>query len=148
MPTLHLGVVDVAYTGPDAKPGVTTGDVATFLEDEYHVMRVFLEMYEEEIGELLANDIAGEIESIAQGKPVRGLALDVSTGKIGELFRDFLDAREWKQASAQAVAAAEEGINHRKKRPYAAENSARPEFVDTGLYQAAFRAWITNGSDR
>ncbi|KGC03455.1 hypothetical protein DM81_3471 [Burkholderia multivorans] len=148
MPTLHLGVVDVAYTGPDAKPGVTTGDVATFLEEEYHVMRVFLEMYEEEIGELLANDIAGEIESIAQGKPVRGLALDVSTGKIGELFRDFLDAREWKQASAQAVAAAEEGVNHRKKRPYAAENSARPEFVDTGLYQAAFRAWITNGSDR
>lgn len=144
MPTLHLGVVDVAYTGPDAKPGVTTGDVATFLEEEYHVMRVFLEMYEEEIGELLANDIAGEIESIAQGKPVGRLSFDVSTGKIGELFRDFLDAREWKQASAQTIAAADEGVNHRKKRPYAAENPARPEFVDTGLYQASFRAWVTD----
>ncbi|MEI1276570.1 MULTISPECIES: hypothetical protein [Pseudomonadota] len=144
MPTLHLGVIDVAYTGSDAKPGVTTGDVATFIEDEYHVMRVFLEMYEEEIGELLANEIAGEIESIAQGKPVGRLSVDVSTGKIGELFRDFLDAREWKQASAQAVAAADDGVNHRKKRPYAADNPARPEFVDTGLYQASFRAWITD----
>ncbi|MBR8362169.1 hypothetical protein KDW55_02405 [Burkholderia sp. AU19243] len=107
-------------------------------------MRVFLEMYEEEIGELLANDIAGEIESIAHGKPVGRLSVDVSTGKIGELFRDFLDAREWKQASAQTVAAADEGVNHRKKRPYAAENPARPEFVDTGLYQASFRAWVTD----
>ncbi|WP_431290403.1 hypothetical protein [Burkholderia cepacia] len=148
MLTLHLGVIDVAYTGAGAKPGVTTGDVATFIEDEYHVMRIFLEMYEEEIGELLANEVAGEIESLAQGKPVRGLALDVSTGKIGELFRDFLDAREWKSASGQAIAAADEGVNHRKKRPYAAENPARAEFVDTGLYQASFRAWITNGSDR
>ncbi|AOJ70870.1 hypothetical protein WS83_20365 [Burkholderia sp. MSMB2042] len=107
-------------------------------------MRVFLEMYEEEIGELLANDIAGEIESIAQGKPVGRLSVDISTGKIGELFRDFLDAREWKQTSAQSVAAADEGVNHRKKRPYAAENPARPEFVDTGLYQASFRAWVTD----
>lgn len=144
MPTLHLGVIDVAYTGPDAKPGVTTGDVATFIEDEYHVMRVFLEMYEEQIGELLANDIAGEIESLAQGKPVGRLSVDVSMGKIGELFRDFLDAREWKQTSAQVVAAADEGVSHRKKRPYAAENPARPEFVDTGLYQASFRAWVTD----
>ncbi|WP_260426974.1 hypothetical protein [Burkholderia cenocepacia] len=144
MPTLYLGVIDVAYTGAGAKPGVTTGDVATFIEDEYHVMRVFLEMYEEEIGDLLANEIAGEIESIAQGKPVGRLALDVSTGKIGELFRDFLDAREWKQASAQAVAAADEGVNHRKKRPYASENPARAEFIDTGLYQASFRAWVTD----
>ncbi|VWD20778.1 hypothetical protein [Burkholderia contaminans] len=144
MPTLYLGVIDVAYTAAGAKPGVTTGDVATFIEDEYHVMRVFLEMYEEEIGELLANEIAGEIESIAQGKPVGRLALDVSTGKIGELFRDFLDAREWKQASAQAVTAADEGVNHRKKRPYAAENPARAEFIDTGLYQASFRAWVTD----
>ncbi|WP_232355973.1 hypothetical protein [Burkholderia vietnamiensis] len=144
MTTLHLGVIDVAYTGPDAKPGVTTGDVATFIEDEYHVMRVFLEMYEEEIGELLANDIAGEIESLAQGKPVGRLSVDVSTGKIGELFRDFLDAREWKQASAQTVAAADEGVSHRKKQEYAPENSARPEFIDTGLYQSSFIAWMTD----
>ncbi|WP_244129875.1 hypothetical protein [Burkholderia gladioli] len=142
MPTLFLGVIDVAYTGEGAKPGTTTGDVATFIEDEYHVMRVFLEMYEEQIAELMANEIAGEIESISQGKPVKGLSLDVSTGKIGELFRDFLDAREWKQASGQAIAAAEDGVNHRKKKPYASSNPARAEFIDTGLYQASFRAWV------
>ncbi|WP_241171136.1 hypothetical protein [Burkholderia gladioli] len=142
MPTLYLGVVDVAYTAKDAKPGTTTGDVATFIEDEYHVMRVFLEMYEEQIGELLANEVAGEIESLAQGKPVGKLSLDLSTGRIGELFRDFLDAREWKQASGQAIAAAEDGVNHRKKKPYASSNPARAEFIDTGLYQASFRAWV------
>ncbi|MCM2493307.1 hypothetical protein ACVCIH_17675 [Burkholderia glumae] len=142
MTTLYLGVVDVAYTSEDAKPGTTTGDVATFIEDEYHVMRVFLEMYEEQIGELLANEVAGEIESLAQGKPVAKLSLDLSTGRIGELFRDFLDAREWKQASGQAIAAAEDGVNHRKKKPYASSNPARAEFIDTGLYQASFRAWV------
>ncbi|ATF90170.1 hypothetical protein CO712_20905 [Burkholderia gladioli pv. gladioli] len=105
-------------------------------------MRVFLEMYEEQIGELLANEVAGEIESLAQGKPVGKLSLDLSTGRIGELFRDFLDAREWKQASGQAIAAAEDGVNHRKKKPYASSNPARAEFIDTGLYQASFRAWV------
>lgn len=152
MPKLLLGVVDAAYS--DGGGAKTTGDVAGYLEDEYHIMRTFLESYEDQIGEFLADAMAGEIESLAQGKPVVIFGQDVSThlgdrtisgqsvnGKIEEAFRDFLDSREWKQTSGQAVDAADQGVSHRKKQPNK-KRKARPEFVDTGLYQASFRAWI------
>jgi hypothetical protein len=156
MVTLCLGVVDVAYT--EDGESTTTGEVAGYLEDEYHVMRTFLELHEDEIGEFLADAMAGEIESLAQGKPVIPLAAhDVTTqlgdrviegqsvnGRIEEAFRDYLDAREWKQVSGQTVDAAEQGVNHRKKHPYSSKNKARAEFQDTGLYSASFRAWLSN----
>jgi hypothetical protein len=44
--------------------------------------------------------------------------------------------------SANFSGAATAGVNHRKKKPYAKANPARPAFVDTGLYQSAFRAWV------
>jgi hypothetical protein len=152
MTKLVLGVVDVAYS--DGEGAKTTGDVAGYLEDEYHIMRTFLEIYEDKIGDFLADAMVGEIESLAQGKPVTIFGKDISTqlgdrvisgasvnGKIEESFRDFLDSREWKQTSGQAVDAADQGVSHRKKQPYK-KRDARPEFVDTGLYQASFRAWI------
>jgi hypothetical protein len=152
MPKLMLGVVDVAYSDGDGAK--TTGDVAGYLEDEYHIMRTFLESYEDRIGEFLADAMVGEIESLAQGKPVTIFGKDVSThlgdrvisgssvnGKIEESFRDFLDSREWKQTSGQDVDAANQGVSHRMKQPLK-KRKARPEFVDTGLYQASFRAWI------
>lgn len=150
MTKLMLGVVDVAYSDGDGAK--TTGEVAGYLEDEYHIMRTFLESYEEQIGEFLADAMVGEIESLAQGVAIFGK--DISThlggrvisgqsvnGKIEEAFRDFLDAREWKQTSGQAVGAADQGVSHRKKKPLK-KRDARSEFVDTGLYQASFRAWI------
>jgi hypothetical protein len=153
MTKLMLGVVDVAYSNGDGT--TTTGDVAGYLEDEYHVMRTFLEIYEDQIGEFLADAMVGEIESLAQGKPVTIFGKDVNThlgdrvisgasvnGKIEEAFRDYLDAREWQGVSGQTVDAADAGINHRKKKPYASNNKARAAFVDTGLYQASFRAWL------
>jgi hypothetical protein len=153
MPKLMLGVVDAAYSDGDGAK--TTGDVAGFLEAEYHVMRTFLEMYEEQIGEFLADAMVGEIESMAQGKPVTIFGKDVSThlgdrtisgqsvnGKIEEAFRDYLDAREWKQVSGQTIAAAEQGVSLRKKQPTPKKPKARAEFFSTGLYSASFRAWL------
>jgi hypothetical protein len=152
MVKLCLGVVDVAYSDGDG--ATTTGDVAGYLEDEYHVMRTFLELYEDEIGTLLADAMAGEIEGLAQGRPVLIFGKNVETkledrtisgvsvnGKIEEEFRNYLDSREWKQVSAQAVEAADKGVKHSKKNPYA-KRDARAEFFDTGLYSASFRAWV------
>ena len=138
MTTLHLGVVDVAYSNADGAK--TTGEVAQYLEDEYHVMRVFLETNEGKIGDWLAQSMAGEIENMMAGKPAGKLA--INTEKIDERFRDFLASREWKQASMQTIAAAEAGLTHRKKKITAKGRSARAEFIDTGLYQASFRSWI------
>jgi hypothetical protein len=152
MTKLMLGVVDVAYSDGDG--ATTTGDVAGYLEDEYHVMRTFLEMYEDKIGEFLADAMVGEIESLAQGKPVTIFGKDVDThlgdrvisgqsvnGKIEEAFRNYLDAREWKQVSGQTIEAAEQGVSLRKKQTTPKKPKARAEFFSTGLYSASFRAW-------
>jgi len=152
--TLKLGVVDVAYTGEDGQQ-TTTGDVATFLESDYHVIEVFYQLYEEKIKDFLVDAMAGEIESMAQGKPVSVFGGNLETkledrsisgvsvnGKIEEAFRDYLDMREWQQISGQTVAAALLGISSRKKKQ--ATGKSRPEFIDTGLYQASFRAWIAS----
>jgi hypothetical protein len=153
MTTLHLGVVDVAYSGKDGSS--TTGEVAGYLEAEYHIMRTFLEVNEEKIADFLADAMAGQIETMAQSgvTSVFGKSIDTQlgarvisgvsmNGRIEEKFRDFLDAREWKTLSGQKVDAADAGVNHRKKRPTVKANPARAEFVDTGLYSASFRAWI------
>ncbi len=150
---LHLGVVDVAYS--DDLGGSTTGEVAEILESNYHVMRIFFEDNEEFIGNALVEAMAGAIESLAQGKIVNVFSREASTrlgervlsgtsftDKIDERFRDFLDAGEATKISRQMVSAAEAGVSHRKKKPFARENPARPAFVDTGLYSASFRAWV------
>lgn len=148
---LMLGVVDIAYS--DGQGGTTTGDVAGYLEDEYHIMRTFLEIYEDQIGEFLADAMVGEIESMAQGRPLAVFGKDLNTslgnaviagasvnGKIERAFNNYLDLREWKQVSGQTVDAAEQGVSSRKKQPLK-KRPARAEFVDTGLYAASFRAW-------
>ena len=155
---VYLGVVDVAYA--DSEGSTTTGDVAGYLENEYHVMRTFLELYEDQIGELLADAMAGEIEGLAQGKSAVIYSKDVETklgdrtisgvsvnGKVEELFRNYLDAREWKAVSGQTIAAAEEGFSLRKKNPRPKKPAARVEFFSTGLYSASFRCWTGPGDD-
>jgi hypothetical protein len=154
MPTLHLGVVDVGYVDGDG--ATTTGDVAGYLEGRFHIMRTFLEQEEDFIHGQLVDAVAGAIESIAQGRPVPGLNGSLGTKldtrqlfgasvnqRIEERFRDFLDSGEMNRylpATQQSKAAAN-GINHRKKNPDTGQ--ARQAFIDTGLYQAAFRAWMT-----
>lgn len=154
MTTLHLGVVDVAYSDPDAKGAATTGDVAEILEGKYHVMRVFFELYEAKIEQDLINGYKGELENMLMGnvksfhevktklgkRTLSGLSVN---GRIEERFRDYLMLGEWRQTSGQSVTAAEAGVNHRKKRPYVKKNKARPAFIDTGLYSASMRVWVT-----
>lgn len=154
MPTLHLGVVDVGYTDGDGS--TSTGDVAGYLENRYHIMRTFLEQEEKFIEDQLIDAVAGAIESIAQGRPVPGLNTALGTKLdtrqlfgasvnqcIEERFRDFLDSGEMNRylPPKQQSQAAAAGINHRKKDPNTGQ--ARQAFIDTGLYQAAFRAWMT-----
>lgn len=141
---LVLGVLDMAYV--EDGHSTTTGDVAGFLEDRYHVMRSFVELHEGEIGTALADGIAGNIESLAMGVPLSRITMQGATAKIEEEFKDFLDRDEMGQllpATWQSKAAAA-GVSHRKKDPDAEDNAARPSFVDTGLYRASFRAWLTN----
>jgi hypothetical protein len=172
MITLHLGVLDVAYS--DASGGAeTTGDVAEHLEANYHVMETFYELHQEQIAGMLADSMAQSIEALVNsgvridtgGRDssaahiLKGAQRVVAAAQSGTLtygadqkieaeFRGFLDSGEMNRiysafTGSPISAAAVAGVNHRKLHPYAQANKARPAFVDTGLYRASFRAWTT-----
>ena len=140
MAIVHFGVVDVAYT--EKGKSTTTGDVAEILEDKYSVMQTFIDLHEKDIGNELADQLMGLLESARMGAPVD--MSKVMFPKVDAMFRDYLDRGEWeKQKGNMPTKVAQAGVSHRKKRPYVKENPARPSFIDTGLYQSSFRTWLT-----
>jgi hypothetical protein len=167
MTTLHLGVIDIPYATnvPEAarrvvhrthkngtvetftappSGGETTGDVATILEEKYHVMEVFAEEVGMDlIAQALEHSAAGAIENLLLGAPPEGLSLTAEAeGEIEGAFRHFLDQREMDGVMpGVATEAAKKGVNHRLKHPYAKANKERSSFVDTGTYQTSFKAW-------
>ena len=153
MPVLHLGVVDLSYSDPGVKGANTTGEVAEILEDKYHVMRIFFEEHEEKIGEALAKSMSDQLSERMAGID-RPLTLGDATFRIESLFRDFLDSNEIQNILPERIQAADEGRTTRKKlgkeaaglvgkRPKHVERTPRPAFIDSGLYQATFRSWMT-----
>jgi hypothetical protein len=148
---LSLGVVDVAYSDASSSVAKTTGDVAELLEDRYHIMATFFELRREKIAGFLANDMAASIQRLVNGGPAIDKRSSLTYGadqKIEAMFRSFLDANEMSRLQKAFTgvglsAAAEAGVSHRKKHPYAQANKARPAFIDTGLYRISFRAWTT-----
>ena len=156
MTTLHLGVIDLPYADqasykelkvgkPKVKAGgsMTTGEVADILEDRYHVMEIFYEIHEEKIIDGLRSSYEGAMENILMGAPVaQDPAADAVSG-IENDFRTFLTSGEIEKLGIPGVPtqAAKDGVSFRFKRPYA-KRKPRPSFVNTGLYEASFRAWV------
>lgn len=141
---LHLGVADIPYADEE---GTTTGDVAEILEEHYEVIGTFYAHHERDIIALLEDGMRGAIENRLMGAPVPSNPLAGAESKIEEMFRKFLSDREIEQP-AHGVApytvptmAAILGLSSRfkgKKNPA----GRRPSFIDTGLFQSSFRAWV------
>lgn len=154
MPVIHLGVVDIPYSAPPARAGryrrprkvragtQTTGDVAGWLEDRYHVMQHFAENDRDKIEAELSNAVQGSIETMMMGGPPR-LNMAGAESEIDEMFRAFLSAKTIESFGYPGIPtkAALRGVNHRMAHPYA-RRAARPSFVDTGLYSASFKTWF------
>ena len=150
---LNLGVLDVAYGDAHGGTGATTtAEVATILEDRYAVMGTFYELYKTEIGEMLAGSVADAVDVlVSTGRHV--IPTLEAEQRIEAEFRAFLDRDEMSKLAAglsegEAArfrtfsAAAQAGVSHRKKHPYAKKNKTRAAFVDTGLYRQSFKAWV------
>jgi hypothetical protein len=151
MPTLHLGVVEIPYSslakGKKAKAAMgaeTTGDVAGWLENKYHIMEFFFGRHEADIAAVLEDGMAGSLESLLMGAPVSANPFGTAEGQIDKMFRRFLDREEMAGQLGVPTQAALNGVSHRKKHPYASRNARRPSFIDTGLYQASFKSWVEN----
>lgn len=144
---LHLGVLDVGYgqARKTVKVAVeTTGQVAEWLERKYHIFEHFWEMHGQKIADALAQSLADSIADIAMGAPVPGNPLQAAGQDIETMFRQFLSRQELDSLGYPGIPtlAAQKGVNHRLKHPYAKGNPPRPSFIDTGLYQASFKVWM------
>jgi hypothetical protein len=138
---LHLGVLVQPYRGK----GLTTGDVAGFLEHKYGVMGTFFQVHEKDVIEALEGSMLGAFEALVMRQYVdpwgRG------TQKIEQAFRTFISSREAERVGIPGTPtkAALRGVNHRLAHPYARANARRPSFRDTGMYMNSFRAWVDRG---
>ena len=147
---LHLGVDDLPYSGAPRKRRrgakvksgqQTTGDVAQWLENKYGVMEVFSDAHLDDMAEALEDGLAGHLETALTRGQSGDLDLSSATEKIDQMFRDFLSNKEMDTLGVAGVPtqAALAGVNHRLG---ANRGGPRPSFIDTGLYQSAFKSWI------
>lgn len=157
---LHFGVIEQPYTSYDAgrkaadpkrrrakapvvkhaARTVSTGQVAEWLEDRYHVMEVF---YESDAGAmpLLKQSLQDALEDVLMGAPVGANPFLGATSEIQARFKQFISGRAMEMLGIPGVPteAALMGVNHRLKRR---RGPRRPSFRDTGLYEASFQAWV------
>jgi hypothetical protein len=134
---LHLGVIDFPYTYGDK--AMTTGDVAVILEDKYEIMGTYWEKHGQEGADALAEGMAGTLESLLMGAPPTQDPFGTGTSKIEDGFRKFLDAREMDGIEGIPTQASLDGVNSRLKKQ---SGDQRPSFIDGGLYQSSFKAWV------
>lgn len=136
--TLHLGVLVQPYRNN----GLTTADVAHFLETKYGVMGAFYRVHQDVIMGAVAKSMEGAIESLVMGRRVNPWGY--ATQLIQREFRIFISSMEAERVGIDGTPtlAAWRGVNHRLKHPYAKSNPRRPSFRDTGLYMASQRAWM------
>lgn len=154
--TLHLGVNEVPYVEPDPKPRprkttrrrrrkgkagtTTTYDVAKILEAKYHVMETFFTVREAEIGEMFAQGMAGALEDLFSGAPATNPFGGIEES-VTDRFHRFLESEEMDGLAAGVpTQAALKGVSHRFKSKRG--HGPRPSFIDTGLYEDNFQAWI------
>lgn len=139
--TLHLGVIELPYSYGDTS--MTTGDVAEILEGKYHIMEQWYTHREQKVADDLTEGMTDALEALLMGAPPTLDPFGSATSKMEQDFRTFLDSKEIESYGIFGVPtqAALKGVSHRFKKPYA-KRGPRPSFIDSGLYQSAFRAWV------
>lgn len=140
MLTLNLGVIDIPYSADSGSSVTTTGDVAQFLEAEYHVMEVFAIEHQDEIAGYLAESIADQIRDVMSGAPVPANPFADAELKIKLAFDRFIETEEIARINPDTPTQA--ALDGRSKRRKGATGPRRVSFRDTGQYVVAFQAWV------
>lgn len=151
---LNLGVIDIPYNQPrgrrQKKPragNVTTGDVATFLEDKYHVLENFYQLHAEEVADDLAESLKGALETFMMGGPVSQDPFGSATSSIDDRMKQFIATGEMDRLGFPGVptqAARDRAAGKRRSARFATRRATGQavSFYDTGLYQASLKSWI------
>lgn len=127
---------------------MTAEDVAKILETKYHIIDTFEEVYAARIQYAILSQfekVAGDIVSGVRGyrgAPLESL-LKPATKEVEKMFRQFLDNEEMNGRvpgvpTKAALAGVRTGRGSKTLR-----GVPRPSFIDTGIYKASFRAWVS-----
>jgi hypothetical protein len=133
---LHFGIEEVPY----AEGQENTGDVAEILEAKFGVMQTFADQNQDDIAEMIANGLAGSLESIMAGAPPEFNVFGQAMSDIESRFVDYIDHEEH---GIQTKAKESPKGGARKKRQYK-KASSKITFVDSGLYRGNFKAWVSD----
>lgn len=118
--------------------------MAEILERRYGLFSTFSVLRGADIVSCVESALEDRLENLALGHaPTQFNLTDAELAPIEEAFRESIDRREYDgRVPGVPTGAARRGVNHRLKRPYARGNPPRPSFLDTGLLQANFKAWV------
>jgi hypothetical protein len=154
MPTLHLGVIELPYNQApfprqkQTRAGtVTTGDVATWLEDRYHVMENFFLLHEVDIADDVAGSVKGTVESLLLGAPASLDPFGTATSKIEDRMKQFISQGEMDRLGYPGVptqAALDRASGRRRSSRFKRKRATGKaiSFYDSGLYQSSMKAWV------
>ncbi len=136
----------VRWRRPRRPQSTTTGDVAEILERRYGLFSIFSLLNGKDITDAVENAALGQLENLLAGGPRRNRFIeDADLQPIEEAFRKAIDDRAFDgRMPGTPTKASLAGVNHRLAHPYAASNPSRPSFLDTGLMQTNFRAWVSD----
>lgn len=143
MPTLHLGVLVQPYQR--GARGQTTADVAEILEDKYHVMGAFWRGHGDDVAGYMEQGLQQAVDALLAGTARVENPFAAAMDKTTHDLKVFLSSQEAEKVGIPGTPtqAALRGVNHRRRHPYRRSNPRRPSFIDSGLYEASMRAWIT-----
>jgi hypothetical protein len=158
---VQLGVHDVAYAAQFHRwasrkrasaaqaaygKGKTTGDVAQILEAKYHLIEKFYELNRDIIADAVKESISGAITNIMAGQPGHVVLTAQAVSDIETRFKHSLSLRAYDGVIAGVPTKASlAGVSHRFAKPYA-KRPSRPSFIDTGVFQVHFAAWVEVGA--
>ena len=139
---LHLGVLVQTY---QKSKGITTGNVAEILEAEYGIMGAFFKKHGQQTADDMATNLADFIGGVNNPHAQGANLFNGAMAKTETRFKHFLSSKEAERVGifGTPTQAALRGVNHRLSHPYRKSNPRRPSFIDSGLYQASFKSWVT-----
>lgn len=148
---LVLGVEDFPYE--DDPGGISTGDVAEWLEKKYGIMQAFANVHASDIEKWLCQSLAETIEQQNEGRTIGKPDWGTAENEIASDYRTFLRSQEVERIGLEGVPtwAAWSGKSNRhgerkrkakKGRAGQTVTARRPSFVDTGQYVASVRVSV------
>ncbi len=134
---LNLGVIDVIYDYGD-NPGQTTHEVAQDLEQRYRLFTHFFNMHQNEIIEEVGTEILYSIVNQIEHSIDSNVDMNLEQTKL--TFHKFLENQELDgKVYGVPTKASILGVNSRLKKK---KGPPRPSFIDGGLLQTSFQAWV------